>query len=195
MHGAVCDPCVVTPEVPAVNRIASISVKFVEFVLVLLIAGMALMVFVNVVLRYGFNSGIVISEEMARIFFIWLTFIGAVVTFHEHGHLGVESLVRIFGRRGRVICMALTNVLIVFCCVILFWGTWLQAPINASVRAPVSGMPMILVFGVGFFTSLGIGGIALWRLIRILTGKVTEKEIAIFVGDFESVDALVGRGE
>lgn len=177
------------------SRLLTGGVKAVEFLLVLLIAGMALMVFGNVVLRYGFNTGFVISEEMSRIFFIWLTFIGAVITFHEHGHLGVESLVRIFGRRGRVICMALTNALIVFCCVILFLGTWMQAPLNASVRAPVSGMPMILVFGVGFFTSIGIGAIALWRLFRILTGKVTEQEIAVFVGDFEGVDTIVGRGE
>ena len=177
------------------NRLLSGGVKLVEFVLVLLVAGMALMVFTNVVLRYGFNTGLVISEEMTRIYFIWLTFIGAVVTFHEHGHLGVESLVRIFGRRGRVICMGLTNALIVFCCVILFQGTWMQAPLNASVHAPVSGMPMIFVFGVGFFTSVGIGAIALWRLIRILAGKVTEEEIAIFVGDFEDVKTLVGRGE
>lgn len=177
------------------NRILSGGVKFVEFLLVLLVGGMALMVFGNVVLRYGFNTGLVISEEMSRIFFIWLTFIGAVITFHEHGHLGVESLVRVFGRRGRVICMGLTNALIVFCCAILFWGTWMQAPLNASVRAPVSNMPMILVFGVGFFTSIGIGAIALWRLLRILSGKVTEAEIAVFVGDFDDVETLVGRGE
>ncbi|WP_425454210.1 TRAP transporter small permease [Pelagibacterium sediminicola] len=177
------------------NKILTGGVRLVEFLLVLLISGMALMVFVNVVLRYGFNSGVVISEEMSRIFFIWLTFIGAVVTFHEHGHLGVESLVRVFGRRGRVICMGLTNALIVFCCALLFWGTWLQAPINASMHAPVSGMPMILVFGVGFFTSIGIGAIALWRLVKVVTGRVSEEEIAIFVGDFGDVETLVGRGE
>lgn len=177
------------------NKILTGGVRLVEFLLVLLMAGMALMVFTNVVLRYGFNTGFVISEEMSRIFFIWLTFVGAVVTFLEHGHLGVESLVRVFGRRGRVICMGLTNALIVFCCVILFTGAWMQAPLNASVRAPVSSMPMILVYGVAFFTSLGIGVIALWRLIRIMMGQVTEEEIAIFVGDFDDVETLVGRGE
>ena len=177
------------------HRATTTVTRIIEFVMVALIAGMALMVFVNVVLRYGFNSGIAISEEMARFFFIWLTFIGAVVTFHEHGHLGVETLVRTFGRRGRVICMGLSNAMIIFCCAILFWGTWLQMPINASMHAPVSGMPMIAVFGVAFFTSVGIGLIALARLIRILTGRVTEEEIAAFVGDYDDIEALTGRGE
>ena len=177
------------------HRATGAVTRIIELVIVALLAGMALMVFVNVVLRYGFNSGIAISEEMARFFFIWLTFIGAVVTFHENGHLGVETMVRMFGRQGRVICMALTNILIIFCCAILFWGTWLQMPINASMHAPVSGMPMIAVFGVAFFTSVGIGLIALARLIRILTGRVTEEEIAAFVGDYDDIEALTGRGE
>lgn len=169
--------------------------KLIEVTIVLLLAGMALMVFGNAVLRYGFNSALVISEEMSRFFFIWLTFIGAVLAFKENGHLGVETLVRLFGRRGRVICMALTNALILLCVGVLFWGTWMQTPINASVHSAVSGMPMILVYGVTFFTSIGIGLIAAYRLFIILTGRVTDKEIAEFVGDYEDVDALVGRGE
>ena len=98
-------------------------VKLIEVVIVALLGGMALMVFLNVILRYGFNSGIVMSEEMSRFFFVWLTFIGAVLAFKVNAHLGEETLVRVFGRRGRVICMGLNNVLILLCVVILFWGT------------------------------------------------------------------------
>jgi TRAP-type C4-dicarboxylate transport system permease small subunit len=91
--------------------------------------------------------------------------------------------------------MALTNILILLCVVVLFWGTWMQAPINASMRSPVAGMPLAYVFGVTFFTALGIGVIAVWRLFRIFTGRVTEKDIAQFVGDYESIDSLLERGE
>lgn len=172
-----------------------LGTRVIEVILVILMAGMSVMVFVNVVLRYGFNSGIVISEEMSRFFFVWLTFIGAVIAFKEHGHMGVETLVKMFGRRGRVICMGLSNALILGCVVILFWGTWLQTPINASVKAPVSGMPMILVYGISFFTAGCIAIMAAWRLLRIMAGRVTESEIAIFVGDYEDAEALIGRGE
>ncbi len=179
----------------AMRRLTSGIGRIIEVSLVLLLAGMAAMIFLNVVLRYGFNSGLVISEEMSRFFFVWLTFIGAVLAFSENGHLGVETLVRRFGRRGRIICMALTNILILFCVVVLFWGTWMQAPINASMRSPVAGMPLAYVFGVTFFTAAGIGVIAIWRLFRIFTGRVTEGEIAQFVGDYESIDSLLERGE
>ncbi len=38
---------------------------------------------------------------MSRFFFVWLTFIGAVVVMREHAHLGVDALVRVLGPRGR----------------------------------------------------------------------------------------------
>ena len=47
--------------------------------MVLLLAAMVVMVFGNVVLRYLFDTGIDVSEELSRYFFVWLTFIGAVV--------------------------------------------------------------------------------------------------------------------
>ena len=59
------------------------------------------MVFGNVVLRYGFNSGLTASEELSRLFFVWLTFLGAVVALREHGHLGVDTLVRRLPRPGQ----------------------------------------------------------------------------------------------
>lgn len=167
------------------RSVAGLVTRLIEVALVGLLAGMVLMVFINVVLRYGFNSGINFSEEMSRYFFVWLTFIGAVLTFNENAHIGVETMVRLFGRRGRLICMLITNLIILGCAVVFFYGTWMQHDINASMRAAVVGLSMIWVFGVGYFTSLGIGLIATIRIVRILTGQVTEAEIARFAGEFE----------
>jgi TRAP-type C4-dicarboxylate transport system permease small subunit len=167
--------------------------KFLEFLLIILLSGMALMVFVNVVLRYAFNSGLNISDEMSRYFFVWLTFIGAVVTFREYGHLGVETLVALFGRAGRIICMILSNLIIILCSAIFFWGTWNQLPINASMTAPVTGLSMAWVYGVGFFTGAGCTIIALERLVRLLTGRVTDDEISAFAGENLTLEQMAER--
>jgi TRAP-type C4-dicarboxylate transport system permease small subunit len=167
--------------------------RFIEILLILLLAGMALMVFVNVVLRYGFNSGLNISDEMSRYFFVWLTFIGAVVAFREHGHLGVETLVALFGRKGRIICMVLSNLTIILCSAIFFWGTWVQLPINSSMAAPVTGLSMAWVYGTGFFTGAGCVLIALERLLRLLTGRVTDDEIAAFAGENMTIEQMAER--
>ena len=170
-------------------------IRGLEAVMVVLLAGMAVMVFGNVVLRYGFNSGILISEEMSRYFFVWLTFIGAVVTFRENAHLGVETLVQRFGRRGRLICMVASDLIILACMAAFFWGTWKQYPINASMTSPVAGLRMNWVYGVGFFTSLGIGALVVMRLVRTLTGRITDREIEGFAGEGAEAAAVRERAE
>jgi TRAP-type C4-dicarboxylate transport system permease small subunit len=170
-------------------------VRGLEVLLVILLASMAIMVFGNVVLRYGFNSGILVSEEMSRYFFVWLTFIGAVVTFRENAHLGVESLVQRFGRNGRLICMVLSDIIILLCMAAFFWGTWKQYPINASMTAPVVGISMNWIYGIGFFTAIGIGGLVIIRLIRTVTGRITEDEINAFAGEGAEAAAIRERAE
>ncbi|KXG87146.1 TRAP transporter small permease [Agrobacterium bohemicum] len=175
------------------QKLNDLFYKFLEILLILLLAGMALMVFGNVVLRYGFNQGINVSDEMSRYFFVWLTFIGAVVAFREHSHLGVESLVAMLGRKGRIACMILTNMVIILCSAIFFWGTWVQLPINSSMVAPVTGLSMAWVYGIGFFTGAGCVLISLERLFRLLTGGVTEDEIAAFTGENLSIEQMAER--
>ncbi len=158
--------------------------RLIEWVLIGLLAGMVGMVFVNVVLRYGFNTGINFSEELSRFFFVWLTFVGAVVTFREHSHIGVETGVRLLGRRGRLVCLALTNAIILLSATLMFVGTWRQHDINASMVSPVVGVPMISVFGIAYFTSLGIMVTAGLRLVEALLGRTSEADIARFAGEW-----------
>jgi len=151
--------------------------KAVEAVLAALLLGMVLMVFGNVVLRYAFNSGIAVSEELSRFFFVWLTFIGAIVAMHDGTHLGMDNIVSKLSRRGKLLCLALCQGLILLSCAMLFWGTWRQHEVNATTVAPVTGLSMIWVFGVGYLTSGAIAMHALHKLWRIASGRITEHEL------------------
>ncbi len=172
--------------------------RALEHLLVLLLVAMVIMVFGNVMLRWLADDGIQISEEMSRFFFVWLTFIGAVVVARENAHLGVDALVRSLGPRGRLVCMVLSDLLVLLCCCVFFWGTWKQAPLNATNVAPVSGLNTLWVFGVGFFTSLGIGMMTLLRLLRAATGRLRTGELDAFAGTMSDEDlahSLKGRLE
>ena len=164
------------------------AVRLAEVTLVCLLAGMTAMVFGNVVLRYGFNSGLNFSEEMSRYFFVWLTFIGAILTFRDYSHIGMETVVRRLGPLGRRVCLALSNLIILACAAILFWGTWLQHPINASATAAVVGIPMIWIYGITYLTGAAIALIAGVRFVRALLGRTTQHEMARFTGDFDQGD-------
>ena len=50
-----------------------------------------ILVVINIVLRYVFNSGLVWSEEVAT---GWSVFIGAVAVFKHRGHVGVDIIVK-----------------------------------------------------------------------------------------------------
>lgn len=168
--------------------------RFLELVMVLLLAGMVVMVFGNVVLRYALDSGIDVSEELSRYFFVWLTFVGAVVVHREHAHLGVDAMVKALPMLGRKACMAITDILVLICCAVFFWGTWKQAGINASNFAPITGLSMTYVYGIGFFTSLAMGAMTLARLVALLTGRIEPREIAMFAGDIEDEAAHEIKG-
>ncbi|SDH60404.1 Tripartite ATP-independent transporter, DctQ component, partial [Propionivibrio dicarboxylicus] len=50
--------------------------KSLEWLLICIFGLMVLLVFGNVVLRYGFNYGIIFSEEVSRFLFVWMVFLG-----------------------------------------------------------------------------------------------------------------------
>ncbi|WP_045387302.1 TRAP transporter small permease [Falsirhodobacter sp. alg1] len=173
-------------------RFVRIFFDILDIMLAVLISTMAIMVFVNVIMRYTMNSGIAISDELSRFAFVWLTFIGAVVAHHHHLHMGMETLVARFGRRGRMILMGASDAVILGGAIVLTVGTWKQLPINASMNAAVSGISMAWVYGIGIFTGVGIAIITAERLIRLFTGRITDEEIRRFGGEMTLADEHTG---
>ena len=173
-------------------RLIDRAFKFFELLIVACLAAMVVMVFGNAALRklsdtglVLFGGGIDISEELSRIMFVWLTFIGAVVVARENAHLGVDTLVARFGIRGRTIAMVISDLLSVLCCAVFFWGTWRQAGLHISNVAPITGISMIWVYGVGFFTSIGMGALSIARIVRTLAGRLDPAELRQFAGEYD----------
>ena len=165
------------------KRIVHGLVLILEAAITLLLMAMVVMVFGNVVLRYGFNSGIDISDELSRYAFVWLSFLGAILTLNDNAHVNIETLVARFPRWGRRVCMAATQVIIMICAVALFVGTWDLHPFNATMAAPVTGIPMSWVSNAGFIAAAGFFAIAGFRLVRLLTGRISEDELRAFAGE------------
>ena len=128
------------------TRLFHFYCKALEALLVLALALMVVLVFGNVVLRYAFNSGITVSEEVSRWLFIWLTFLGAVVALHEHRHLGTDMLLARLGPGARRACMVVAQLLMLAVCVLLLQGSLTQMRINWTVAAPSTGAPMAVVY-------------------------------------------------
>ena len=151
--------------------------KLLEFLVVILMLAMVAMVFGNVFLRYAFNSGITISDEMSRYCFIWLTYIGAMVAMREGGHLGVDTLVKHLPRGGKKACLFLSESLMLYCNGLFLLGTWKMHDLQVTNVSPVAGLSMIWVFGIGYVVSLVMGMMNIRVLYRLLSGRITEAEL------------------
>jgi TRAP-type C4-dicarboxylate transport system permease small subunit len=151
--------------------------RLAEFTLVTMLCLMVIMVFGNVVLRYGFNDGIISSEELSRYLFIWITFLGAIVTMRDNAHLGLDSLVRRLSLRGKKLAFAVSNILMLGCCALMFYGTFKQHGINASTRSPVLEVPMIWIYGVGYLTSVAMGLMIAAKLVALARGQFQDSDL------------------
>lgn len=151
--------------------------RAIEFVMVLCLAIMTVLVFGNVVLRYAFNSGIGISEEISRYLFVWLTFFGAVIGMRERAHLGMDSVVQHLPACGKKICLGLSELIMLGCCWLFLDGSWQQTIINLDNHAPVSDLPLAYIYGVGVFASIAIGLILIGSLFKLITGRLSEDEL------------------
>ncbi len=151
--------------------------KLLEFLVVACLVAMVVMVFGNVVLRYAFNSGITISDEMSRYCFIWLTYIGAMVAMREGGHLGVDTLVKHLPIGGKKVCLFLSECLMLFINGLFLLGTWKMHDLQVTNVSPVVGISMIWIFGIGYIVAVVMGIINVRVLFRLVSGRITEDEL------------------
>lgn len=170
-----------SPDVPVsfVAKVVNGYFCFLKFVIALCLAIMVVLVFGNVFLRYAFNSGISVSEEISRWFFVWMTFLGALVALREHAHLGVDVFVSRLSPTGKRICLVLGQGLMLYVCWLLLSGSWSQTMINLDVSAPTSGWSMGWFYGVGVVFAVTAGLITLYNLYSALFGKLSEHDLVM----------------
>src|SRR3954452_6120995 len=159
------------------DRILDLYCTLLKAVIALCLAVMVVLVFGNVVLRYGFNSGITTSEELSRWLLVWLTFLGAIVAVREHAHLGVDSLVRKLGPTGKRICFVINYCLMLYADWLLLTGSWRQTLINIDDRAPATGLSLGIFYLVGVVFGVSAGVMLLYDLFKVVSGQAGEADL------------------
>jgi len=160
--------------------------RLFSFLMVVSLALMVVMVFGNVVLRYGFNSGITMSEELSRWLFVWMTFLGAIVAMRNHAHLGTDTLIARLPIGGRKLCFGLAHLLMLYMCWLMAQGGWQQTVINYGTTSAVMEASMAWFYASGVVFAVLAGIIVVHELFRLVTGRIAESEL---VGIVESEEA------
>ena len=151
--------------------------KLLEFLIVAMLFAMVVMVFGNVLMRYVFDTGITVSEEMSRYCFIWLTYLGAMVAMREGGHLGMDTLVKVLPVTGKKVCLFLSEVLMLMCNGMFLWGTYQMHELQVTNISPVVGISMIWIYGMGYIVSVVMGVLNINKIYLLLTGQLSENDM------------------
>ena len=166
--------------------------RYCQLLSVLMVVGLALMVvlvFTNVVMRYAFNSGITMSEELSRWLFVWLTFLGAIVAMHEGAHLGTDMLVSRLSVRGKKLCLLLGHLLMLFVCWLMFKGSLDQVKVNWDSTSAVMEVSMGIFYACGMVFAVSGAVVLLNHLWRLVKGDLTDDElIGIRESEEEPID-------
>lgn len=150
------------------KSLAQLVGKALEALCVFILAAMSILVFVNVVLRYGFNSSISVTEEVSRYMFVWLAFLGAVLAFSENQHVSVTVLTDKLSPVGRSLLCLVTDAAMLFCCYLIVDGSWIQFQLNLNNLAPISGLPQGITYLASVIAGVLIGILILARMFTTI---------------------------
>tara|TARA_R110002049_G_scaffold10127_1_gene50196 strand:- start:159259 stop:159939 length:681 start_codon:yes stop_codon:yes gene_type:complete len=115
------------------GRLGRIVHEFEETAIAVILALMTIITFINVVLRYGFNTGIIWGLEATTFLFAWLVLLGVSYAVKVTAHLGVDAVINLFDHGPRKMLAVLVGVLCIIYSVFLMKGAW-------DYWAPFAGM-------------------------------------------------------
>jgi TRAP-type C4-dicarboxylate transport system permease small subunit len=132
------------------------------------LAVMACSVFLNVVLRYGFGSGIAASEELSRLLFVWMVFLGAAAAYPAGEHMAFTSLIGLLRHRPALFAVAtlVIRLLVLLACVLLGRGAWQQVVVGMDSTSVVLGYPVALLPLPALLCAVAIGAMVLVEIVQ-----------------------------
>jgi len=151
-----------------------------ETVICLLLASMTLLVFFEVLLRFGFNTGIMWAQEATLHLSAWMVLFGASYGIKVGSHIGVDALVKIMPSRVRKVVSGLSIAACLFYCGLFTKGAWVYLAKMHKIGIELDDMPIpkwiahsILLIGMVLMAIR-----LLILLIGIFTGKTEGFKLA-----------------
>lgn len=116
-----------------------------RWLLILMLASMACIVFANVVLRYTTGDSLIWAEEVARHLMIWTTFLGAGLVLRFGGHVAIDSLHQAVGAKAMWLRAVVVAAIAVFCAA-MAWYSIDYVAVSRFQTTPVTGISFAYVY-------------------------------------------------
>jgi C4-dicarboxylate transporter, DctQ subunit len=106
------------------TRLGRIVNEFEESAIALILAAMTILTFINVVLRYGYQTGLTWGLEAVSFLFSWLVLFGVSYAVKITSHLGVDAVINLFSAPVRKVLALLAATVCLFYAMLLMKGAW-----------------------------------------------------------------------
>lgn len=145
--------------------------KAEEAIIGLLLVSMTLLVFVEVVMRFGFDSGFMWSQELTLLLSAWFVLFGASYGLKVGAHIGVDVVIKQLPQLLRRILSSIAVLFTLIYCGLFLYGSWIYLSKMQKIGIELMDLPIptwmahsVLILG---FTLISIRLLELlWRIIK-----------------------------
>ncbi|MBW2175466.1 MAG: TRAP transporter small permease [Deltaproteobacteria bacterium] len=128
--------------------------------------------FVNVVLRYGFNYALAWSEELVRLVIIYTTLIGCSAAIKKRSMIRIDASVQLLPKLKYPLSYFSNFIIIIFSIMMMYYG-WLMAALQVQTDQKTIVMQIPLVY---LYAILPLMGVMMFiRTIQVIYQDVTEQ--------------------
>ena len=103
------------------GRFNDALMRVCRYLIILIVATLAVILICAVFWRYVLNSAISWSEEGSKYLMVWLTFLGAPIALRHFAHINIDLLINALPPRLQQTLHFLVSLIIVFTMAILLW--------------------------------------------------------------------------
>ncbi|MCE9663886.1 TRAP transporter small permease [Halomonas sp. M5N1S17] len=139
-----------------------------EHLIATILVALIVSVSANVIGRSLLNHSLPWADELARMLFIWLIFIGAAAAFARYEHIAVDFLVRRLKPRAAHVLYLIQHLIITGLMGVLIWGGYVVIS-RSTGRTAILGVPWNLINVSLVLCATFIGAVAIWRAWRSIT--------------------------
>ncbi|MCM2297204.1 TRAP transporter small permease [Rhodoferax sp.] len=158
-----------------------------EWIIGLMLAAMTALTFLQVVMRYVFNSGFSWALELTTVFFAFMIFVGISYGVRVGSHIGVDALVKMMPHNTRRNVSILAVLLSLLYVGFVLTGSTIYVLKMKDVGIEFEDMPIerwmvLIIMPIGFLLTG-------WRFVQILIGLITGKTDSLRLAD-EAAEAM-----
>jgi TRAP-type C4-dicarboxylate transport system permease small subunit len=145
--------------------------KFIEEISGLLLLGMLIITFVGVLSRYIVNRPIIYTEELTRVFLIYMVLLGSIINARRHETLRVSFFVKLLPvKTQKFLDLIINAILLLVMFSLIYYGIVLTIMAQKQYTT-VLKIPWPYIYAVVPITAAGVVGYVIRNLIDLLKNR------------------------